>query len=91
MNIAKFCISHKVATILAVIMITIFGGIFTTQLQMALMPLLRALFSDVNPIPVKAALSMLGRAEDNLRLPLVPLDEIKRSHLKKEMEALRLI
>ena len=38
MNIAKFCISHKVATILAVIMITIFGGIFTTQLQMALMP-----------------------------------------------------
>ncbi|MBQ3574171.1 MAG: 4-hydroxy-tetrahydrodipicolinate synthase [Clostridia bacterium] len=61
------------------------------RLQMALMPLLRALFSDVNPIPVKAALSMLGRAEDNLRLPLVPLDEIKRSHLKKQMEALRLI
>ena len=38
MNTAKFCIRHKVSTILAVIMIAIFGVVFTTQLQMSLLP-----------------------------------------------------
>lgn len=38
MNIAKFCIRHKVTTLLACIMIVIFGAVFTTQLQMALLP-----------------------------------------------------
>ena len=35
---AKFCIKHKVSTLLAVIMIAIFGVVFTTRLQMALLP-----------------------------------------------------
>ena len=38
MNTAKFCIQHKVTTLLAVIMIAIFGVVFTTQLQMSLLP-----------------------------------------------------
>ena len=38
MNIARFCIKHKVTTLLAVIMIAIFGVVYTTQLQMALLP-----------------------------------------------------
>ena len=38
MNIAKICIQHKVATILASILIFVFGLMFATQLQMALMP-----------------------------------------------------
>ena len=38
MNIAKFCIRHKVTTLLAVIMIAVFGAVYTTQLQMALLP-----------------------------------------------------
>ena len=38
MNIAKGCIKHKVATLLAFIMVVIFGVLFGTQLQMALMP-----------------------------------------------------
>ena len=38
MNIAKASIQHKVATLLAVIMIVVFGSVFATQLQMALMP-----------------------------------------------------
>ena len=38
MNTAQFCIKHKVTTLLAVIMISIFGVVFTTQLQMALLP-----------------------------------------------------
>lgn len=38
MKIAKVCIQHKVATLLAVIMVVIFGIMFGTRLQMALMP-----------------------------------------------------
>ena len=38
MSIAKFCIRHKVTTILAVIMILIFGAAFATRLQMSLLP-----------------------------------------------------
>ena len=38
MSISKFCIKHKVTTLLAVIMISIFGVVFTTRLQMALLP-----------------------------------------------------
>lgn len=37
-NIAKFCIKHKVTTLMAVIMISIFGVVFTTRLQLALLP-----------------------------------------------------
>ena len=37
-SIASFCIKHKVTTLMAVIMISIFGVVFTTQLQMALLP-----------------------------------------------------
>ena len=42
MSVSKFCIQHKVATLLAVIMITIFGLVFATQLQMSLMPEMEA-------------------------------------------------
>ena len=38
MNTAKFCIRHKVSTLLAVIMIAAFGAVFTSQLQLALLP-----------------------------------------------------
>ena len=38
MNTAKFCIKHRVTTLLAVIMVAIFGVVFTTRLQMALLP-----------------------------------------------------
>ena len=38
MSTAKFCIRHKVSTLLAVIMIIVFGAVFTTRLQMALLP-----------------------------------------------------
>ena len=38
MNTAKACIHHRVATLLAVIMVIIYGIMYGTQLQMALMP-----------------------------------------------------
>lgn len=53
--------------------------------QIALMPLIRALFSQVSPIPVKAALSMMGLCEDALRLPLTPMEEPHRSRLRETL------
>ncbi|MBR1659000.1 MAG: efflux RND transporter permease subunit, partial [Oscillospiraceae bacterium] len=38
MSLARFCIKHRVATILAVIIIMVFGAVFSTRLQMALLP-----------------------------------------------------
>ena len=56
------------------------------QIQQQLMPLIRALFAQVNPIPVKAALSMMGIIHDELRLPLTPLEEPYRTSLKKQLD-----
>lgn len=61
------------------------------SLQFSLLPLIRALFNEVNPIPVKAALSMMGMIENTLRLPLIQLEEKKIAQLRKEMQRLRLL
>ena len=61
------------------------------RLQFRLLPLIRALFSEVSPIPVKAALAMMGRIEDVLRPPLVPLDDVRRDALRTELEHLGLL
>ena len=61
------------------------------RLQFRLLPLIRALFSEVSPIPVKAALAMMGRIEDALRPPLVPLDDLRRDALRAELAHLGLI
>ena len=60
-------------------------------LQFSLLPMMRALMSEVNPIPVKAALSLMGRCENNLRAPLVPLEEKQMAKIRKEMQRLRLL
>ena len=44
-------------------------------LQCEMLPLINALFSEVNPIPVKAAMSAMGFCENYLRLPLVPMEK----------------
>ena len=45
------------------------------QLHHKLLPMCDALFVETNPIPVKAALAMMGRIENELRLPMVPITE----------------
>lgn len=50
-------------------------------------PLFKDLFIETNPIPVKAALAMLGRIEEEYRLPLVPLSAKNREALKATMKA----
>ena len=47
------------------------------ELHYRLLPWMRAAFIESNPVPVKAALAMMGRFENALRLPLVPLDPSK--------------
>lgn len=43
--------------------------------QLELLPLVDALFCEVNPIPVKAAMAAMGFGENSLRLPLTPMEE----------------
>jgi 4-hydroxy-tetrahydrodipicolinate synthase len=49
------------------------------------------LFLETNPIPVKAALSMMGLIEEELRLPLCPMSADKRKILETEMKKLGLV
>lgn len=55
------------------------------RIHYRLLPLLRACFLETNPIPVKAALAMLGGCADELRLPLVPMTEGPRARLRQAM------
>ncbi len=56
------------------------------DLQLKLSPLLRALFSEVNPIPVKAAMEELGLCAGELRLPLCDISPENRKRVKSAME-----
>ena len=56
--------------------------------QCRLLPLINALFSEVNPIPAKAAVSAMGFGEDYLRLPLTPMEDAARTSLLNEMRKL---
>ncbi|HCA79734.1 MAG TPA: 4-hydroxy-tetrahydrodipicolinate synthase [Bacteroidetes bacterium] len=56
-----------------------------------LLPLMNANFIEANPIPVKAALAMMGMIEEVYRLPLVPLAEKNREKLRSVMTELKLI
>lgn len=56
-----------------------------TQMQLDYIPLINALFSEVNPIPVKAAMAKMGYCEDYLRLPLTQMEDAHREVLFREM------
>jgi len=53
----------------------------SAKLQLELLPLINALFSDVNPIPVKEAMTRMGYGTNYLRLPLTNMDTQKREVL----------
>ncbi len=61
------------------------------EMQLKALPLVRALFSVVNPIPVKEALNIMGKNVGGFRLPLVNMEESNLEILKKEMMAYGLI
>jgi 4-hydroxy-tetrahydrodipicolinate synthase len=61
------------------------------DLHNRLLPLMNANFVEANPIPVKAALAMMGMIEEVYRLPLVPLSVKNRDNLKKILRDMKLI
>ena len=61
------------------------------QMQVQLFPLIKALFCEINPIPVKTAMNLMGFAAGELRLPLFEMEESNLQLLKNEMKKLNLI
>ena len=61
------------------------------ETQLALLPLIELLFSQVNPIPIKAAMHMSGLIHDVLRLPLTPMEEPERGKLHALLKDMKLI
>lgn len=57
------------------------------ELQLKALPLIRALFAEVNPIPVKAALALMGKSGMEYRLPLCEPEESTIELLRKELTA----
>lgn len=55
------------------------------KLHARLYPLFRDLFIDTNPIPVKAALAMMGLVQEEYRLPLCPLQDSHREPLRESL------
>ena len=55
------------------------------ELQLKYVSLVNALFSDVNPIPVKEAMNMMGLGMGPLRMPLAPMNEAAKENLRKEL------
>ncbi|MCI8270515.1 MAG: 4-hydroxy-tetrahydrodipicolinate synthase [Lachnospiraceae bacterium] len=56
------------------------------ELQLQAVPLINALFCEVNPIPVKAAMNLMGKEVGPLRLPLTEMEPQNQKRLAKAME-----
>jgi 4-hydroxy-tetrahydrodipicolinate synthase len=61
------------------------------KLNKRLLPIMKINFIETSPIPVKAALAMMGLITESYRLPLVPLAQENRSKLKAVLESMNLI
>lgn len=63
------------------------GDVKTSQeLQLKYLPLINALFSEVNPIPVKKAMNLMGMNVGSLRMPLTEMEEAHAKVLEEEMK-----
>lgn len=59
--------------------------------QVKAIPLINTLFSEVNPIPIKSALSMIGYDSMLVRLPLIPMSLEKQKNLNQELKNFKLL
>jgi 4-hydroxy-tetrahydrodipicolinate synthase len=68
-------------------------GDFATagQLHARLYPLFKDLFIETNPVPVKAALALMGQIEETYRLPLVPMADNNKATLRQTLATLGLV
>lgn len=58
----------------------------SAKLQLSAIPLINALFCEVNPIPVKAALNLMGKNAGPMRLPLTEMEPKNQERLKQAMK-----
>lgn len=56
------------------------------ELQFRVLPLVHALFCEVNPIPVKTAMNLMGMEVGPLRLPMTPMEEANKARLIQAMK-----
>jgi 4-hydroxy-tetrahydrodipicolinate synthase len=61
------------------------------ELHYKLLPLIKAMFIETNPIPVKTAMGLLGMCEPDLRLPMCAISEDNLEKLKKALKEYGLI
>ena len=62
-----------------------------TKLQLDYIPLISAIFCDVNPIPVKDAMNIMGMNVGPVRMPLVGLSDSNMEYLRRELAAYKLL
>jgi 4-hydroxy-tetrahydrodipicolinate synthase len=69
------------------------AGDFTRarEIHYKIMPVVRNLFTETNPIPLKQALAFMGRCANELRMPLCPMSAPAAEKLKAAMKELKLI
>lgn len=60
-------------------------------LQFKLVPLIRSVFIETNPIPIKTALALMGKCSGDLRLPMTPMSEANLTKLRQAMTDFGLI
>ncbi|MGW8179126.1 MAG: dihydrodipicolinate synthase family protein, partial [bacterium] len=61
------------------------------EIHFQLLPLMEANFIESNPIPVKAGLALMGKLEENYRLPMVKISEANREKLRSILDTLGLV
>ncbi len=62
-----------------------------TAIRDRLAPVIKAMFCETNPAPVKYAASLMGKCTDEVRLPLVPVSEASRDRVKDAMKTAGLL
>ena len=58
----------------------------SARLQLEAIPLINALFCEVNPIPVKAAMNLMGKEAGPLRMPLTEMEPEHQAILERAMK-----
>ena len=61
------------------------------EIHFSMLPLMRALFTETNPIPVKQACAFMGKCSNEMRMPLLPMSAAPADKLRSAMKELRLI
>ncbi len=61
------------------------------ELQLLISPLIKVLFCETNPIPIKTAMNIMGMNAGALRLPLTKMEDSNKDKLKLELEKLKLV